>query len=76
MPHASSAPSGSHKLTFQRMRDLIPPSEAASFRPSACITFSSIESFKEISAVNLPLSRELLMLHNACVRETLSACGG
>jgi hypothetical protein len=71
-----SMPAGSNRLTFQQMRELIPLSEAASFRPSACIAFSSIESYKEISAVNLPLSRELLMLHNACVRETLSACGG
>ena len=40
------------------------------------IAFIAIEGFKELSAISLDLSRDMLLLYNACVRETLSTCGG
>ena len=40
------------------------------------MAFSAVDGFKELSAISLELSRDMLLLHNACVRETLSTCGG
>ena len=63
------------------MRDLLDtagasPAALLSRRPVISIAFSSIEGIKEVMAFGQEISRELLQLHNACVRETLSTCGG
>lgn len=77
-PGFFDAPAAS-RLAFPMMREipgagLVPG--LGGDRPHVCVAFTSIEGFKEVSALNLQLSRELLYLHNACVRETLSACSG
>lgn len=76
LPGFFDAP-GSSCVTFPGTRELIdlhgiplPP------RPLVCLVFSSVEGFKEISAIQIELSKDMLALHNACVRETLTACGG
>ena len=72
--HPTLSP-GSASLTFPGMRELLPLQDSLP-RPVVSFAFSSIDGFKEISALCLDKSRHLLRLHNACVRETLSACGG
>ena len=76
LPGFFDAP-GSSFVTFPGTKELIdlhgiPPPP----RPLVCIVFSSVEGFKEISAIHIELSKDMLALHNACVRETLTACGG
>lgn len=63
------------------MRELLEAAGASqaallSRRPVISVAFSSIEGIKEVMAFGQEVSRELLQLHNACVRETLSTCGG
>lgn len=58
------------------MRELMTGSELAAHRPGVAVAFSSVEGFREICAVSLDVGRDMLTLHNACVRETLSTCGG
>ncbi|KAG2425877.1 hypothetical protein HYH02_014940 [Chlamydomonas schloesseri] len=66
---------GSSRLLFPAMRELM-GGDAQSMRPVVTVAFSSIEGFKELSAVNVEAAREVLQLHNAAVRETLSTCNG
>lgn len=58
------------------MRELMSSAEMGNSRPIVCIAFSSVEGFREMSALNMDMARDMLQLHNACVRETLSACNG
>ena len=67
---------GSMSLTFPGMRDLQSLTLSSLPRPFVSFAFSSVEGYKEISALCLDKSRHLLHLHNECVRETLSICGG
>ncbi|KAG2436965.1 hypothetical protein HXX76_006480 [Chlamydomonas incerta] len=66
---------GSSRLLFPAMRELM-GADVQSMRPVVTVAFSSIEGFKELSAINVEAAREVLQLHNAAVRETLSTCSG
>lgn len=70
------SPSGSRSLAFPMMRELLDQVDTTASRPSVTLAFSAVEGFKEFCAVSADLAREITHLHNACVRETLSTCGG
>ncbi|GLI69538.1 hypothetical protein VaNZ11_014183 [Volvox africanus] len=66
---------GSSRLMFPDMRELM-GGDLQAIRPVVTVAFSSIEGFKELSAVSVDAGRDVLQLHNAAVRETLSTCSG
>lgn len=45
-------------------------------KPPLLQVFTSVESIKEITAYNAGLAEDMIAMHNACVRETLSASDG
>ncbi|KXZ45229.1 hypothetical protein GPECTOR_57g519 [Gonium pectorale] len=66
---------GSGRLLFPAMRELL-GNDVQSLRPVVTVAFSSVEGFKELSALNVETARQVLAMHNMAVRETLSACSG
>eukprot|EP00955_Chlamydomonas_euryale_P115300 366340-Chlamydomonas_euryale.AAC.13 len=67
---------GSAALSFPSTRAVAGPGVLATTRPAVVIAFSSIEAYGELAAANAALMRDALQLHNAAVRETLSAFNG
>eukprot|EP00798_Chlamydomonas_sp_ICE-L_P026803 gene26803-4397_t len=68
---------GSSRVIFPGMRELMESSTRdGSERPEVALAFSAPEGYKELCALSQELGREMLQLHNACVRETLSCCVG
>ncbi|GAX81538.1 hypothetical protein CEUSTIGMA_g8966.t1 [Chlamydomonas eustigma] len=72
---------GSGALMLPGMRELLETGSmsrnmSSAYRPNISLAFSAIEGFRQISSYNVQLSRKALSIQNACVRETLSVCGG
>ena len=67
---------GSSRLIFPGMRELLDLNDVAASRPNVAVAFASLEGFNSVRAFSNELGKEMLSLHNACVRETLSTCNG